>query len=79
MGYRVFGGSLRLLMVMLVAASFSGCSHWGVQPWQRQNLSQPGMSFSAPDLNRTFSEHLYFSREASSGGQSFAAGGCGCN
>ncbi len=24
-------------------------------------------------------EHIYFSKEASSGGRGFAGGGCGCN
>jgi hypothetical protein len=37
------------------------------------------MQFGSANLSQTFNQHLYFSREASSGGQGFAGGGCGCN
>jgi hypothetical protein len=30
-------------------------------------------------LERAVDDHIYFSKEASSGGRSFAGGGCGCN
>jgi hypothetical protein len=30
-------------------------------------------------LEARIDDHIYFSKEASSGGRSFAGGGCGCN
>ena len=30
-------------------------------------------------LQTAADEHIYFSKEASSGGRGFAGGGCGCN
>jgi hypothetical protein len=66
---------LFILLVLLI----SGCSSFGVEPWQREVLSRPEMQFGNNDLNQKFSSHFYFSKEASSGGSGFAGGGCGCN
>jgi hypothetical protein len=30
-------------------------------------------------LDLAIDDHIYFSKEASSGGRGFAGGGCGCN
>jgi hypothetical protein len=30
-------------------------------------------------LDDAIDDHMYFSKEASSGGRSFGGGGCGCN
>ncbi len=51
----------------------------GVKPWQRGVLSQNEMLMESNALDLAFDEHIYFSKEASSGGQGFAGGGCGCN
>jgi hypothetical protein len=67
------------LFLLLSLIGLSGCSSLGVEPWQRDVLSQPDMQFGAEGLTNTFSQHFYFSKEASSGGQGFAGGGCGCN
>lgn len=75
---RSHGSFIRLLPVFGLLL-VQGCSSLGVEPWQRDELSQPDMTFGAPDLTATFSSHFYFSKEASGGGQAFAAGGCGCN
>ena len=56
-----------------------GCSNLGVKPWERGILAQPHMEMTADALDLAFDEHIYFSKEASSGGQGFAGGGCGCN
>ncbi|MCP4283936.1 MAG: DUF4266 domain-containing protein [Gammaproteobacteria bacterium] len=65
-----------LLLCALLAAS---CSSLGVKPWERNILAQEDMLMDADALDLAFDEHIYFSKEASSGGQGFAGGGCGCN
>lgn len=65
--------------ILLCLACLSGCTSLGVEPWQRSVLSQPDMQFGSQGLTSTFSQHFYFSKEASAGGQGFAGGGCGCN
>jgi len=57
----------------------SGCSSLGVKPWQRDVLAREEMRLDANPLDTAIDDHLYFSKEASSGGRSFAGGGCGCN
>jgi hypothetical protein len=37
------------------------------------------MQLNANAIDDAIDDHLYFSKEASSGGRSFAGGGCGCN
>jgi len=69
---------LRLLMAAL-AIALAGCSSLGVKPWQRDLIAREDMRLDANALDTSVDEHLYFSKEASSGGRSFAGGGCGCN
>jgi hypothetical protein len=57
----------------------AGCSSLGVKPWQRDILSRSDMRPDGGGLDDAIDEHLYFSKEASSGGRSFGGGGCGCN
>jgi hypothetical protein len=37
------------------------------------------MALNCDPLTQGFDDHIYFSKEAISGGRSFAGGGCGCN
>jgi len=55
----------------------SGCA--GVEPWDRDVLARPDMQIVSDPLETASDEHIYFSKEASSGGQGFGGGGCGCN
>ncbi len=57
----------------------TGCSSLGVKPWQRDVLAREEMQLSSDPLDAAIDDHMYFSKEASSGGRSFAGGGCGCN
>jgi hypothetical protein len=57
----------------------SGCSKLGVQPWDRDVLARSDMQIVSDPLEASIDEHIYFSKEASSGGQGFGGGGCGCN
>lgn len=61
----------------LVAAFFSGCT--AVQPWERAGLADYKMQADRDPLLGSMSEHIYFSREASSGGRGVGGSGCGCN
>jgi hypothetical protein len=51
----------------------------GVRPWERGRLATPAMQLDADLLDLELDDHIYFSKEASSGGRSFGGGGCGCN
>lgn len=68
---------------ILVLATFgilaigSGCAH--VKPWERSTLADYTMRAERDPLTISLSEHMYFSREAASGGRGVGGGGCGCN
>jgi len=68
-----------LSLMTLGSAALAGCSSLGVKPWQRDILSRSDMRPDGAGLDDAIDEHLYFSKEASSGGRSFGGGGCGCN
>jgi Domain of unknown function (DUF4266) len=69
----------RYLLLLCGALLVSGCTSLGVKPWQREVLSRDEMQLNSDPLDAAIDDHLYFSKEASSGGRSFAGGGCGCN
>jgi len=66
------------LIALLVLLS-SGCANMGVEPWERDLLAKPEMALNSDAIQSSLDDHIYFSKEASSGGRSFAGGGCGCN
>ena len=58
----------------------TGCSNLGqVQPWEKGQLAKPSMTFEADPLDQRFMQHIYYSKEAASGGYGVGGGGCGCN
>ena len=57
------------------AAGTTACTT--VQPWERDLHARPDMQADPQDA--AIDDHIYFSKEASSGGRGFAGGGCGCN
>ena len=69
----------KILVLSALAISLSGCSSLGVKPWERGNLAKESMTFGSDSMIDATDDHVYFSKEASSGGRSFGAGGCGCN
>ena len=69
----------RIALVAAAALALGGCASLGVKPWQRGILAREDMQLTAEPLTRELDNHLYFSKEASSGGSGFAGGGCGCN
>ncbi|MDF1692896.1 MAG: DUF4266 domain-containing protein [Zhongshania sp.] len=69
----------KLGIAIAISGLLSACSSMGVDPWQRQNLAKPEMALDSSPLTSALDDHIYFSKEASSGGRSFGGGGCGCN
>ncbi|QBG34688.1 DUF4266 domain-containing protein [Litorilituus sediminis] len=67
------------IYIAVLALNVSACSNLGVEPWQRELLAEKEMSINASPLDSSLDDHIYFSKEASSGGKSFSGGGCGCN
>ena len=70
---RVFALAAALVLVA------SGCSSMGVEPWERDVLAKDEMQLLSDPLEASIDDHIYFSKEASSGGRGFGGGGCGCN
>ena len=70
---------IQRLPIFFILILLQGCSSLGVKPWQKATLAKPEMLLTADALDLSFDEHIYFSKEASSGGQGTSGGGCGCN
>ena len=70
---------MRLVFTVCTAILLTGCSSMGVSPWERQVLAKPEMALNSSPLDSALDDHIYFSKEASSGGRSYGGGGCGCN
>jgi hypothetical protein len=70
---------MALLAAGLSALALSACSNLGVQAWDRDVLARTDMQLISDPIEASLDEHIYFSKEASSGGQGFGGGGCGCN
>jgi hypothetical protein len=69
----------RSLLILLIAGAGTGCTSLGAKPWDHDLLAERAMQVDAYPLQSGMDDHIYFSKEASSGGRSFAGGGCGCN
>jgi hypothetical protein len=75
----------RIVLILLISTC-SGCSLWQgmtaretVKPWERDILAQDGMQLPPDKMQSFLDDHIYFSKEASTGGNSVGGGGCGCN
>ena len=67
-----------LLLIALGGLVFgSGCAT--VKLWDRDTLADYTMRGDRDPLTIATDEHIYFSREAASGGRGVGGGGCGCN
>jgi hypothetical protein len=70
---------LRAALIAALSFAAAGCAMvQPVQPWEKGMLTKPGMSFESDPLDVRFSEHVYSSKEGSSGGSGVGGGGCGC-
>ena len=70
---------MKLVLFFTIVALLGGCSSMGVEPWERDLLAKDSMQLVPDYFDNFYDEHIYFSKEASSGGQGVGGGGCGCN
>jgi hypothetical protein len=68
-----------VMLLALACAWLGGCATPGVRPWEREVLARDDMQLDASSLDTAFDDHIYFSKEGTSGGRGFGGGGCGCN
>ena len=68
-----------IIGLLVLPIILAGCSNVGVKPWERDILAQQEMNLISDPIESSLNDHIYFSKEASSGGQGFGGGGCGCN
>jgi hypothetical protein len=71
--------TLKALACVATALACTACTTIGPKPWQKDLMSRREMQIGAYALQTAAEDHIYFSKEASSGGRGFAGGGCGCN
>jgi len=64
-------GAIALLLLA------TGCAT--VQPWDRDLLAEKKMRLVPSPMTTAIDDHIYFSKEGSTGGQDVGGGGCGCN
>ena len=72
----------RILIVASIAcigSLASACTSIGPKPWEKDLMARKEMQVDTHPLLTAAEDHIYFSKEASSGGRGFAGGGCGCN
>ncbi len=68
------------LLTIFTVLSIAGCANLDqVNPWEKGNLAKTEMTFDSDRLDSNFTEHIYASKEAASGGSGVGGGGCGCN
>jgi hypothetical protein len=65
------------ILSLALLTSLTGCA--SVKPWQRGFLADPIMQPDRDPMQAAQLDHVYFSREAASGGRTVGGGGCGCN
>lgn len=65
------------VIALAAALTVTACST--VKPWDRDLLADNAMQLVPAPLDAALDEHVYFSKEASSGGEGLGGGGCGCN
>lgn len=71
--------SVKLIFFVPALLVVSACSSLGVEPWERDVLAKDEMQLVTDPIEAATDDHIYFSKEASSGGRGFGGGGCGCN
>ena len=68
-----------VIAAFAAVAGLSGCALPPVQAWEKGEMARTDMLIQGDALETRFSEHIYASKEASSGGAAIGGGGCGCN
>ena len=70
---------MKLFSLFIISLLLTGCSSMGVEPWERDLLAKDSKKPVPDYFDNFYDEHIYFSKEATSGGQGVGGGGCGCN
>lgn len=70
---------IQSVFLLVLCYLLAACSSLGVEPWERDILAKPEMSLNSDAIDLGLDDHVYFSKEGTSGGRAFAGGGCGCN
>jgi len=69
---------LSITILMITSLSLlTSCTE--VRAWERGYLARSEMAWDSDTLESALNDHIFFSKEASSGGNNAAGGGCGCN
>lgn len=68
-----------LSLLLLGSLLLSACSMEPVKPWERGILAQDKMALDPYPVDSYLDDHIYYSKESSSGGAGVGGGGCGCN
>jgi hypothetical protein len=67
------------LLLLALGVLLPGCATTPVKPWDRDLLAQKKMRFVPLPMENAVDQHIYFSKEGSTGGSDLGGGGCGCN
>ena len=73
---------LTILSCLLISAcsTFTNMSvNEEVKPWEKDILAQQSMQIPSDKMYSFSDDHIFFSKEASTGGNGVGGGGCGCN
>jgi hypothetical protein len=70
---------VRAILVATLVLPAGACGTIGPDPWNKDLMATREMGPDPYPMETAAAEHIYFSKEASSGGRGFAGGGCGCN
>ena len=68
---------MKHLTCLFILLCLSACET--VQPWERGTLARREMQWEPDRMEISLHAQINASKEASSGGQGAAGGGCGCN
>lgn len=71
--------SLRCTLLLVLTSLLGACSIAPPKPWEKDVLAKPAMWMDGDALGQRFRQHIYTSKENSSGGDGVGGGGCGCN
>lgn len=67
------------LSVIAGSAFINGCAATSGQLCAKPPVAAEELQLDKQVSKDMIDDHIYFSKEASSGGRSFGGGGCGCN
>ncbi len=70
---------LRICLACAALTVLSGCGTIGPSAWNKDLMARKEMQVTANATQQAMEDHIYFSKEAASGGRNAAGGGCGCN